>query len=219
MKELGHQIISNVIIIGKNFVSIGNVLSVELLTISKECEVVNPFGIKYVIKRYGNTEMNRELKKLILEKNEHIDLTNEWDKYDLYNWREESPAVEELNSLGILLVNDWLKENTWFTRKGDQMTFNGWVNIRKDKSYHNVHAHNNTQLVLNYYVSVPNGSEIEFINPDSGSWVAKGANKLSNHTLKVEDGMMICVPAWWMHWVKPTFKDEYRISISSNVEF
>lgn len=179
---------------------------------------VNPFGIYYTIRKYGDTDMNKELKKFLLEKNKTIQLTADWNKYDLFKWRMESPAIEELNTLFILLVKDWLQANPWF-KAGDAMAFEGWANIRKGNSYHNLHSHNNTQLTLNYYVATPLGSEIEFVNPDTGTCAVKGAESINQFTLKAVAGMMICVPSWWMHWIRPTFKDELRISISANVTF
>ena len=143
--------------------------------IQKSSEVINPFGINYIIKRYGKTVMNDELKRFIIAKNNHINMTADWDNYDLFEWRKESPGIEDLNGIFVDMVKEWMKANSWFNGK-PQFTFKGWANIRNQDSYHNLHSHNDSQLSLNYYVATPPGSCIEFINPDSSTCAVKGAD-------------------------------------------
>ena len=68
VKKLGHQIFFYVIIIGKNFVNIGSVRSVGLLTINSEC------NCKVCIKLKNNIDT--------LEK---MELINETDKFLLFH--------------------------------------------------------------------------------------------------------------------------------------
>jgi len=50
------------------------------------------------------------------------------------------------------------------------------------------------------------------MNPDHGN-----DSDYSIHKIKPEEGTMLLTPGWWLHWTDPTFKNENRISMSSNV--
>ena len=62
---------------------------------------------------------------------------------------------------------------------------------------------------------MPEDTSISFMNPAHSSNVY---SDVSYHTIKPEEGTMILTPGWWLHWTEPTFKNEDRISMSSNVE-
>ena len=103
-------------------------------------------------------------------------------------------------------------------KTSDEYSFKGWVNIRRDNSWHEPHFHTGTPLIFNVYVSVSKNTSLSVMNPDpmygSNTGYSGGG---SIHIIKPEEGTMILTPGWWLHWTEPTFTNEDRISMSSNV--
>ena len=175
-----------------------------------EYEKINPFNNGY-LKTTLPKKLTDRLREICLSKNKSID---EWNTYDFYEWNFSE--IKELNTIQVDMVKEFMKTYD-SVKQSDIFSFNGWVNIRKDKSWHKPHYHNNTPLILNTYISVPEGTSVSFMNPDTNYGSGKGDSDSSTHTINVKEGTMILTPGWWLHWTNPTFKKEDRISISSNV--
>jgi len=178
------------------------------MTLSNRFEKIIPFVNGY-LKITLPKKLTEGLRKICLDKDKSVD---EWNTYDFYNW--DFPEIKELNMLQVDMVKEFM--NTYDSVKhSDIFNFKGWVNIRKDKSWHSPHFHPGIPLIFNVYVSVPEDTSISFMNPAHSSNVY---SDVSYHIIKPEEGTMILTPGWWLHWTEPTFKNEDRISMSSNVE-
>jgi len=177
----------------------------EDVDIILEYEKINPF-INGYLKTKLPKKLTEGLRDICLSKNKSVD---EWNKYDFYNW--DFPEIKELNNIQVSMVKEFM--NTYDSvKKSDRFSFQGWVNIRKDKSWHEPHYHVRSSLIINTYVGVPEGTSLSFMNPDHGN-----DSDYSIHKIKPEEGTMLLTPGWWLHWTDPTFKNENRISMSSNV--
>jgi hypothetical protein len=175
-----------------------------------EFEKVTPFYSGY-LKTKLPKELAKKLLKLCLNTDKKI---NEWEDYDFYTWN--LPEIKELNKIQIDMVKEYM--NTFNSvKKSDSFNFKGWVNIREDKSWHTPHYHGRIPLVFNVYIGVPEGTMVSFVNPDPMGGVEQTDDSSRQYDLIPEFGTMILTPGWWLHWTEPTFKNEKRISMSSNV--
>jgi hypothetical protein len=171
-------------------------------------EKISPFYSGY-LKTILSKKLTKKLKDLCLNNNKSID---EWDSYDFYEWN--TPEIQELNTIQVNMTKEYMKTFNG-TKNSDSFSFNGWVNIREDTSWHRPHIHNGTALIFNLYVSVPECTTVSFMNPDTIHGTL--GNDMRIHTIKPDEGTMILTPGWWLHWTDPTFKNKKRISMSSNV--
>ena len=171
-------------------------------------EVIEPFRSGYIKSNIG-TKLADNLKRISLFENQKKDLTKEWDKYDFYSW--DYPEIKELNEIQVNLVYKYQKEFT-NSKQSKAFRFKGWVNLRKGTDWHEPHNHSYVDLIFNTYISTPKNTEINFQNPD----YAKPFN-VDIHKIKPEVGDIILTPGWWIHWTSPSYMEDWRISMSSNV--
>ena len=183
-----------------------NSIQTEVLEKMIKYEKIEPFTNGY-LKTKLPKKLTESLKDICLDRSPTID---DWDSYDFYTWDE--PEIRELNEIQVYMVKEYMNIYN-VIKNSDKFNFRGWVNIRKDKSWHPPHNHSGSQLVLNTYIGVPENTSVTFMDPNP----VLGDHGGTYHKIKPEEGTMIVTPSWWLHWTEPTYKNENRISISTNV--
>jgi len=175
-------------------------------------EKIEPLVSGY-LKTKLSKELTNSLKNICLEINKTPD---DWDAYDFYMLNY--PEIKEFNDIQVDMVKEYMKTYS-SVRTSENFSFKGWANIRKGNSWHPPHCHNDIPLIFNTYVGVPENTYVSFMNPErvySAKERGVGTGDLG-HRIKPEEGTMILTPGWWVHWTEPTFNNDNRISISTNV--
>jgi len=144
------------------------------------------------------------------------------DVYNLFSInRNITPSVQNLAFNVILAANDISQEHNL----GVQFSEHGcdwWININDQKNYNVLHTHPGCALIALYYPKIDkdlDNGNLTLLRCDGSQFIDlyRCKSEYSCYELNAEEKTIYIMPANIMHYVKPTFDGETRISIAFNL--
>ncbi len=192
----------------------------------------DPLSAKLIIRQYSNSKYNQILYEKILKENKdfktwknsdllYLKKVTEFDKDFLLTGQEtqrnnllDYTEFKDLEKEMVSITDDFFKVNNKLLAP-KSYRLNTWANTLDKGSYHIIHSHPGTILVINYYVRCASDSRIIFFDHDMATSLL--SYDQSVYIVDVKEGMMIASPPWIFHEVPPPTTNQIRVSLSTNV--
>ena len=216
-----------------------NTISQETV-VEEKLTAIDPFKIKFVLKKWNRPETVAELIKVC------DILADEWDGiYQIDRGGKGSlsgiqtnrnnifdddimkrfPVLGDLKKMCQQMTFDWYKANPNFEQP-KYFGVHGWFNKLGGEDQHQSHSHGSVDLVINFYLSCPIGKDrfnrecptrICFMAPIHLSNCPSYLAEKSTAVIVPKVGEMIASPSMYIHYVPATHSKEWRRSISINI--
>jgi uncharacterized protein (TIGR02466 family) len=135
-------------------------------------------------------------------------------------WKEEvfKPLLEKSSHVIQSIISDIIKQE----ETPQIMIRSMWGNVNPRGGYNFTHVHPTGWMSGVYYIQIPNEeSPLVFEDPRPARMMDFQRSALLNDEYfahRPEVGQLVLFPSWLPHFVNPNTSDDFRISISFNVE-
>lgn len=161
----------------------------------------------------------RELLNLEISKDNNNILSNEGGF--------QTNSIKDMYILNTLInaSADLIKENYKFFKKTKIIIDSAWINKNDKNHYNNPHVHIGFNFAGVYYVDVPsNGGHLVFIRNDISSEMVQNDEFIEKEFdprwhVYPKKNMLVLFPSNLLHFVKPHYEDNSRISLAFNIKF
>lgn len=134
--------------------------------------------------------------------------------------KNTTPSVQNLAYNVILAANDISRDhelNVIFDERGCDW----WININDNYCYNAVHSHPGSSIIALYYpkISSMEQGNLSLVRCDGSQHLLMYEHRpdYTNYELNAEEGTIYILPSNVLHYVKPNFANETRISIAFNL--
>lgn len=143
------------------------------------------------------------------------------EPYNLFDVNKNiTPSVQNLAYNVILAANDISKDHE-LDVIFDERGCDWWINVNDNYCYNAIHSHPGSSLIALYYAKIsPLGQgNLSLIRCDGSHHIPLYENRQDyvNYELNAEEKVIYIIPSNVLHFVKPNFVDETRISIAFNL--
>ncbi len=209
--------------------------------LEEKLTAIDPFMYKFLLKQWNRPELHDKLIKMCdvladeyngeynVDRGGHGSLsgTQTSSGKNIFYMEKRFPFIKDFEKMVKQMVYDFFKANPNFLVP-TSYEIHGWFNKFDGESEHFPHAHGDVDLVINYYLTTPEGqdphtpdrkipSRVCFLAPIHLSNCRTYMREKNTAQFACKPMEMLASPPCYLHYVPRTHSKEWRRSISINI--